>query len=137
MLGGGWVALRKNFNGLASAGPNMLKIPGTGYSLALGPLSPLLRVTSLILFTSFRQLSWTAPHNEPEKSSHQQNLQLFVTENPEEKSHVCKDGRNQNFSAERKSSFMIAVNFVTANHNLGFALKYFNSLLFCRNLSSV
>jgi hypothetical protein len=51
----------------------------------------LLRVTSLILFTSFRQLSWKAPHNEPEKSSNQQNLQLFVAENPEEKSHVCKD----------------------------------------------
>jgi hypothetical protein len=47
MLGGGWVALHKNSNGLASAGPNMLKIPGTGYSLALGPLSPLLQKETL------------------------------------------------------------------------------------------
>jgi hypothetical protein len=49
----------------------------------------------------------------------------------------AKTGRNQNFSAEKQSSFVIAVNFITADHNLGFALKYFNSLLFCRILSSV
>jgi hypothetical protein len=35
----------------------------------------------------------------------------------------AKTGRNQNFSAEKQSSFVIAVNFITANHNLGFVFK--------------